>query len=236
MKVIPAVDILNGKCAQLVGGKIGTEKYYGSPLEVARKWVSEGADTLHLVDLDAALVRGENTKSIIEIKRALNVHVQVGGGIRTKKQVENYLNNGVDKVILGTLALDDLKKNCATLASIEREFGRDRVIIALDSKSGRVVTHGWTKPTEFTAGELAVGFTPYAWGFLYTNVDVEGKMGGVDIGDIKDFISSTGLPAIISGGISGVEDIKNIEKAGAWGVVLGKALYEGKISSTGLFR
>jgi phosphoribosylformimino-5-aminoimidazole carboxamide ribotide isomerase len=160
----------------------------------------------------------------------------VGGGIRTKKQVEDYLNNGVDRVILGTLALEDLKNHCNMLSAIEREFGRERVIIALDSKSGRVMTHGWTKSTEFTAGELAVGFTPYCWGFLYTNVDVEGRMQGINIAAVNEFVSSTGLPVIVSGGVSSVEDIREIEKAGAWGVVLGKALYEGKIDSKGLFK
>jgi len=230
MKIIPAVDILDGRCAQLVGGKLGTQEYYGSPMDVARNWVTAGADTLHLVDLDAALAKGENTKQIIEIKRELGVKIQAGGGIRSKKKIEEYLNNGVDRVILGTLALDDLKNNCELLSSLERDFGRERIIVALDSKSGRVVTHGWTKSTDFSAAELAVGFSPYAWGFLYTDVDVEGKMSGINTEGVKHFVESSELPVVVSGGISSREDIKTIDELGAWGVVLGKALYEGKLS------
>ncbi len=230
MKIIPAVDIKDGKCVQLVGGRLGTEKFYGDPAEVAKQWVGKGAEILHVVDLDAALGTDGNLNKIIEIRKAVDVPVQVGGGIRAYGDAEKLLDAGIERIIAGTFAVNDYFNGFENLRKLNDEFGKDRVIVAVDSKNGNVVIKGWQESTGFKASEFIKNFKDLAWGFLYTDVDVEGQMKGVNLSGIRKVVSASELPVIVSGGISSAEDIKNIRDAGAWGVVLGKALYEGKIN------
>ncbi len=229
MKIIPAVDIKDKKCTQLVGGMPGTEKFYGDPLDVAKQWINSGAEILHLIDLDAALGSGNNLNKILEIRNAIDIPIQVGGGIRTYEDAERLLNAGVDRIIAGTFAVNDYFNDFKNLKKLKSEFGKDRIIISVDSKGGKVVTRGWQEKTDFYAHEFIKNFNDLAWGFLYTDVDVEGKMKGINLPGVKKVVFASSLPVIVSGGISSAEDIKNIKKTGAWGVVLGKALYEGKI-------
>lgn len=229
MKIIPAVDIKDGKCVQLVGGRLGTEKFYGDPVKVAEQWVDKGAEILHVIDLDAALGTGGNLSKIIEIRNLLDIPIQVGGGIRVYEDAERLLDAGIERIIAGTFAVNDYFNGFKNLSKLNEKFGKDRVIVAVDSKSGKVVIKGWQESTGFMASEFIKNFNDLAWGFLYTDVDVEGQMKGVNLSGIKKVVSATELPVIISGGISSAEDVKNIRDAGAWGVVLGKALYEGKI-------
>ena len=230
MRIIPAIDIIDGKCVQLVGGKLGTEKFYGDPMEIASKWEVMGAELLHVIDLDAALGTGDNLDILQEIKNIVDIPVQFGGGIRCYEKAYDLLNYGIDGVILGTLAINEYP-GFETLNRLSREFGDDRVIVAIDSKDGKVVARGWQERTEFSTPEFVKNFNPgLIRGFLYTDVGVEGKMMGVDMEGIEEVVNAADLPVIVSGGISSVEDIKDISDAGAWGVVLGKALYEGKIN------
>ena len=230
MKIIPAIDIIDGKCVQLVGGKPGTEKFYGDPVETAGKWESMGAELLHVIDLDAALEKGDNLDKVLEIKDSAGIPVQFGGGIRSYEKAVELLSHGIDRVILGTLAVNEYPE-FGILNRLAEEFGKDRVIAAIDSKDGKVVFRGWQERTQFLASEFVKNFKPgLIWGFLYTDVGVEGKMRGIEIGGIREVVDAASLPVIVSGGISSIGDIKEIRDAGAWGVVLGKALYEGKIN------
>ena len=229
MKIIPAIDIKDGGCAQLIRGKAETAKFYGDPVEIAKKWESKGAELLHVIDLDAALGTGDNTKKILAIKNSVDIPIQFGGGIRNLERAKEILDYGIDRIILGTLAIEDHFKNLEKLKILKGEFGRERIMVALDSKGGNIVVRGWKEKTEFRAEIFVKEFESFVWGFLYTDVDVEGLMKGINLERIERVIKAAKLPVIASGGISNLEDIKKLKDAGAWGVVLGKALYEGKI-------
>ena len=242
MKIIPAVDIRNGKCAQLVGGAPGTEKFYGDPLNVAKKWVSMGAEMLHLIDLDAALGQGENYEKIAQIREKTKVPIELGGGIRDLESCERALDTGIDRIILGTLVFEDYKNNFKILRKLGEKYGTGRVIVSVDSKDGLVVIKGWQSATGMEPDKFIEKFTDdfikkfnskLIWGFLFTNVDVEGQMKGINLDIIEKVVSSSSLPVIVSGGISSTGDLREIKKTGAFGVVIGKALYEGKIDVKG---
>lgn len=229
MKLIPAIDILNGRCAQLVGGVLGTEKYYGNPAEIAKQWVTQGAELLHVVDLDATFGRGDNTTLVRDIKNTAGIPVQFGGGIRTVERAIELLDAGIDRIILGTMVVEEYQNKTGQLEEIVESCGTGRIIAALDSRKGMVVYKGWTKETNIPTTKIINGLEDRVWGFLYTNVDVEGQMKGIDLDAIRRVVNSTEKPVIVSGGVSSNDDIKAIDAAGAWGVVLGKALYEGRI-------
>lgn len=232
--VIPAIDIKDGKCTQLVGGVASTAKYYGDPVEVAKKWVSLGAEILHVIDLDATLGTGSNIEIVRKIKDAVDVPIQFGGGVRSYDFCHQVLHEyEIDRVFLGTLAVNDYLKAASAekteLAKLPKNI-RERIVVSLDSKGGKVVTHGWQTGTMLDPAVLAKAFEKTGvWGFLYTDVDVEGQMKGINVERTKKVIDATKKPVIASGGVSSLEDIKKLKDAGAWGVVLGKALYEGKI-------
>ncbi len=234
MRIIPAIDIKDGKCTQLVQGKSGTEKFYGDPLDAALNWTKEGAELLHVIDLDAALGTGSNLKKVLEIKKSVGVQVQFGGGIRDLKKAEELLNLGIDRIILGTLAIDDYFNDFKILNGLKEEFGKERILVALDSTGGKVVIRGWQEKTKLKASDLVkefedLEFEDLVWGFLFTDVDVEGKMKGIEPDEVNRVVKSTNLPVIASGGISSIKDVEKLKEIGAWGVVVGKALYEKKI-------
>ncbi len=236
MKIIPAIDILDGRCTQLIGGKPETAKFYGNPVEIAKRWESDGAEILHVIDLNSALGTGENTDTVLRIKNSVGIPVQFGGGIRSIKKAREMLNLGIDRIILGTLAVNDLRNDFMILKKLRSEFSRDRIMVALDSKDGKIVVKGWQEKTQLSALKFIKKVEDLVWGFLYTDVDVEGQMKGINLERIKKIIKGTKLPVIVSGGISTLEDIRKLKEIGAWGVVLGKALYEGKIEIKGFYR
>jgi len=228
MEVIPAIDIMGGRCVQLVGGRPDTKKEYGTPVEKALKWKKNGARMLHVVDLDATLGKGNNFGEVMKVKRETRLPIEFGGGIgglEAAKKVLNALSSG-DRIIVGTLAVNEYPR-FETL----KELGDycERVIVSVDSRGDYVTTKGWTEDSRLKTVDLMKAAVPYVWGFLYTNVDVEGKMEGVDGERVKKVVGSIYKPVIVSGGVSTKEDIETCKSAGAWGVVLGKALYEGKV-------
>lgn len=227
MWVIPSVDIRRGRCVQLVGGRPETERVYGDPVERAQRWVAEGARYLHIVDLDAAMGTGDNFRKVAEVLANVRVGIQVGGGIRTLDRACEFLGIGASRVILGTAAV----KDPGLLMRLIKLAGSDRVMAALDSRSGRVAVEGWKEQTEKSVLGFARGLERMGVGsLLFTSVDVEGSMGGVAAREVKEVVSATKVPVFASGGVGSLEDVRMAREAGAAGLVIGMALYEGKFT------
>lgn len=227
MIIIPAVDIKNGKCVQLVQGEPGTEQVViDNPADVALQWVNKGAKRIHVVDLDGALGSGENIHIVNEIIEKVSVPIQMGGGIRSVKDAKKLLNAGISTVIIGTMAIDNPK----IIQELSDEYGSDRVCVSLDSKDNKVVTHGWTKSTNKTPVEYARLFEEKGAGsILFTNVDVEGLLKGVDIEPMKDLLENVAIPIIYSGGVTSLNDLRVLNEINTDYVVIGSALYKNLI-------
>jgi phosphoribosylformimino-5-aminoimidazole carboxamide ribotide isomerase len=226
MVVYPAVDILGGRCVQLVQGRRETATVFGDPLDCARRWIRAGAGALHVINLDGAFgASGTNAVIIREILRETGTFMQLGGGIRSLDDARGWLGLGVDRVILGTLALRDP----GAVRALSREAGPARVMASVDARAGQVVVDGWRE-----AGgdylEWARRFEELGAGaLLYTNVDVEGLEQGIRKEPVERLLAATGLPVVVAGGVTTVGDIGVLQGLGAAGVVLGSALYSGKI-------
>ncbi|MDY9922227.1 1-(5-phosphoribosyl)-5-[(5-phosphoribosylamino)methylideneamino]imidazole-4-carboxamide isomerase [Methanobacterium sp.] len=228
MIIMPAVDIKNGKCVQLVQGKPGTEQIVlDNPAEVALEWEAKGANVLHVIDLGGALEEGGNIQVVEEILKNVSVPVQMGGGIRTMDDATHLLNIGVDRIILGTLAI----KQPETVELLSREFGSERIMVALDSKDSQVVVRGWMEKTDQTAPQLGkIMENKGAGGILFTNVDHEGLLGGFRVEPLLELLESVDIPVVYSGGVSTLEDVATLSQTDAYGVVIGSALYKGTIN------
>lgn len=227
MIVIPAVDIRGGKCVQLVGGEPGTGNEYGSPVEAALRWEEKGASGLHVVDLDAAMNEGENMEEVAEILANVSLDVQVSGGIRSIEKACELLGIGADRVILGTAAFE----NPALAADLIEKSGSDSVFVALDVKKGKIAVEGWKERAEEDVTEMAKKFEKMGvGGFLFTNVDVEGQMTGLNPEPIRELVSMLDSPVIAAGGVRSLEDVKKAREAGAAALVIGTALYEEELS------
>ncbi|AFZ72947.1 1-(5-phosphoribosyl)-5-[(5-phosphoribosylamino)methylideneamino]imidazole-4-carboxamide isomerase [Natronobacterium gregoryi] len=226
-EVVPAVDVKDGEVVQLVQGERGTEKTYGDPVEAARKWVEAGAESLHLIDLDGAFEgERENGDAIDAVVDAVDVPTQLGGGIRTAEDAVELLERGVDRVILGTAAVE----NPEIVAEISEEYP-DSVVVSLDAKDGEVVVEGWTEGVGISPVEAAERYEGLgAAAILFTNVDVEGKLEGVAAEPVRELVEATEIPVVASGGVATLEDVRALEDAGAAAVVVGSALYEGQFS------
>ncbi len=226
MNILPAIDILEGKVVQLVGGKPGTEKVtLPHPGEVAWRWQREGAPALHVVDLDAALGKGNNIEEIEEILQKVNIPIQVGGGIRDTDTAEMLLKLGVAKVIVGTRAITD--PQWLTELS-ERNPGK--VILALDVSGGQILLKGWQEASRISVNSIleAVADLPLA-AILHTNVDVEGRAAGIDGQEMEGFLRKSPHPVIASGGITTLDDVKTLQRMGVQWAVVGLALYSKSI-------
>lgn len=225
--VVPSVDIKGGRCVQMVGGRPGTERTYGKPIQMAQRWVSEGAVLLHVVDLDAAMGTGDNFTSLAELIANVDIPVQVGGGIRTFERANEMLGLGAYRVILGTAAV----KSPGLVKRLIEAAGGERVMVALDSRSGKVVVEGWRKRTDRSAVELALEFERMGVGsILFTNVDVEGSMRGVVAEEIRQLVGAVNVPVFVAGGVGSIDDVRVVRETGAAGLVIGMALYEMKFT------
>jgi phosphoribosylformimino-5-aminoimidazole carboxamide ribotide isomerase len=226
MKVLPAIDIKGGKCVQLVGGKPGTEKVaIDDVLGVARKWQTEGAEMIHIIDLDSALGTGSNVSMIEMLVADLSIPVQVGGGIRTLEQVQRLFDIGCERVIVGTKAILD-RPFVAKLADLYP----DGIVVALDSVANEILIQGWQEGSGKDLLQVANDLSTLPiFGFLYTNVEVEGRLKGFDPIPIKALKESTDKPLIVSGGITTVGDLESLRMMGAHSAVVGMAIYTGKI-------
>ena len=226
-EVIPAVDVQDGEVVQLVQGERGTETTYGDPVEAARRWIDAGAESLHLVDLDGAFEGDrKNADAIDAVLEAVDVPTQLGGGIRTVDGAIDLLERGLDRVILGTAAVE----NPEIVADIS-DAHPDSVVVSLDAKDGEVVVEGWTEGAGVSPVEAAERYEDLgAAAILFTNVDVEGKLEGVAPEPVRELVAATEIPIIASGGVATLEDVRALEAAGAAAVVVGSALYEGQFT------
>jgi len=226
-EVVPAVDVKGGRVVQLVGGERGTGTEYGEPTAAARRWVKAGAETLHLIDLDGAF-EGEraNADAIEVIADAVDAEVQVGGGIRTAADARSLLSAGVDRVILGTAAVE----NPDLVAEIAADFP-DGVVVSLDAKGGEVVVEGWTEGTGLDPADAATRYEDLgAAAILFTDVDVEGRLNGVRTEPVRALVEAVEIPVVASGGVATIDDVLALRKAGAAAAVVGSALYEGRFT------
>ena len=227
--IYPAIDLKNQRCVSLIQGIPGTERVsLDNPLDVAQQWVDAGTGVLHLIDLDGAIEGTRTNSPIIEsIVAKFDVETQVGGGIRTKEDAKELLSLGVDRVILGTAAVN----NPQIVEELATEFGSKHITVALDSKDGRVTTHGWAKQSEFTAVELGLKFQKLGAGsILFTDIDTEGLLKGINPEPTRELAQALDIPVIASGGITTLSDINVIKTTGAVGVVIGAALYVGNFT------
>jgi phosphoribosylformimino-5-aminoimidazole carboxamide ribotide isomerase len=226
-EVIPAVDVQDGEVVQLVQGERGTGKRYGDPAAAARRWVEAGAQTLHLVDLDGAF-EGErqNAAAIDSILESVDVATQLGGGIRTRDDAVGLLERGVDRVILGTAAVE----NPDLVAEIS-DVHPGAVMVSLDARDGEVVVSGWTERTGLDPAAAAARYEELGAGaILFTDVDVEGQLAGVQTDLLSRVVEAVDVPVVASGGVATLDDVRALRDAGAAAVVVGTALYEGRFS------
>jgi phosphoribosylformimino-5-aminoimidazole carboxamide ribotide isomerase len=225
----PAVDLRGGKCVQLIGGVPGTEVVaLDDPLAQAERWVGEGADHLHVIDLDGAILGKRVNASILsQIIKNLDLFIQVGGGIRTQEDARTILDLGADRVILGTAAL----KDPGMITKLANEHGSEKIMIALDVRQGDVTTEGWQKTLGKKAVELGRLFEEKGAGsILFTNIDVEGRQKGIDLGPTRALLDAVNIPVIAAGGVTSIDDVLALREEGASGAVAGTAIYTGMLS------
>jgi len=227
VRVIPAIDLMDGKVVRLVkGDPMNKTVYSDNPVETATKWQNAGADALHVVDLDATLGTGSNLQIIKKIGLEVSIPIQVAGGLRNEDIISDVLSFA-SKAVIGTLAF----KKKEILPKILAKHGKDRIVISTDQRNGKIVIEGWK---ESTGVELVSGIENFVklgfFEFLLTSVDRDGTLQGPDLEFLHKACKIKNTKIIASGGISNLKDIIDVKNCGADGVILGKALYDGKIS------
>lgn len=231
MLIIPAIDLRGGNVVRLFQGKFDQEKIYSKdPVKVAKHWARQGAKFLHIVDLDGASSgESRNLEVLREIITQVGVPLEFGGGVRSMETISELLDMGTERVVLGTRAANDAQ----FLKKAWKKFG-EKIIVSIDSKDAKVLTQGWNSATSKTTLDFAeelkeLGFKQV----IYTDVSKDGALAGPNISGIKELISKTGLDVIASGGVADLKDLarlKSLQKKGLSGVIIGKALYEGKFT------
>ena len=230
MYIIPAIDLLGGKCVRLYKGDYNKSQTYSTdPVEMALSFEKIGAKLIHLVDLDAAREDGNNRKIIKKICSKTNVTIEVGGGIRTKEDVKELFEAGVKRLIIGTLLI----RNPKEVEKWIKEFTEIDFIAGIDALNGEVKVSGWEEGSGISDSQLAKNAAKMGCkGIIYTNIDKDGTLEGADIENSARISKTSTLPLIVSGGVSCSSDIKAIidsENSGFWGIITGKAIYEGKL-------
>lgn len=237
--IYPAIDIRDGKCVRLFKGDYAQETVYDdSPLAVALKWQELGAKFLHIIDLDGARdAKPVNLEIIKEIKTKTGLPVQTGGGIRNFETAQRIIDAGIDRIILGSVALKDPEFTKAALDKFS-----DKVAISFDCRNGKVATEGWLEDSKVSAIDLALEMKKHGLGVaVYTDIDRDGTLQGPNLDELKNFAQKTQIPTIASGGMSkphDIEALQNLRDSGVAieGVIIGKALYTGDIKLCDLKR
>lgn len=224
MIVIPAVDVLDHKVVQLVGGMPGSQQVVlEDPFEVAMDWVAKGAPYLHLVDLDAAFGKEDNSDVFCRIIREAGVPVEIGGGIRTEEQIAKYVKAGAERIVVGTKAVTDTE----WLKEMANKFP-NKLMLGLDMKDGKIAIKGWQESAPIALEQMfRILETVPVVAVLHTDINVEGQQGGINRERVDRFCKDCPVTVIISGGVTTEEDAKAAAKSGAGGVVVGMALYKG---------
>ena len=226
MIAIPAIDLREGACVQLVGGEYAAERIrLADPIAVAHEWSTYGFSRLHVVDLDAATGRGSNLPVVRNILREHGADVQVGGGLRTTSQVGSMLEDGARYAVVGTRALEDLD----WLSELALQYPGE-IILAADVRERRVVTRGWQRTLAINVLDLMEEIVSFPLaGMLVTAVHREGQMSGVDLPLMEDVVESVDFPVLAAGGVGGMNDLWALSDRGVSGVVIGMALYAGAL-------
>jgi len=227
MKIIPAIDLMNEEVVRLYKGDPNQKTVYSdNPIEIAKRWESNGADMLHLVDLDATLGIGSNLLLIKKIIKEISIPIQVAGGLRDESIIVDMAKIS-SRVVLGTLAFRDK----LTLKKLLSDLGSQKIVISVDHKDGEIVINGWQKRTGIQLIKAMQEFITMGFSeFLLTNVSRDGTLNGPDLKFLEQACQLNNVNVIASGGISNITDVKNVKQKNAFGVILGKALYENKIS------
>ena len=228
MQLYPAIDLKDGQCVRLKQGEFKEITVYSQkPEEVAALWQSQGATFLHLVDLDGALAgRSVNDKVIKKIADTVSIPIEIGGGIRSEEAIESMLSLGVTRVIIGTKAVE----NPEFIRDMVKKFGPDRIVAGVDAKDGMVAVEGWEKISGISASELCNRMKEYGVRHIvYTDISRDGMLSGPNVEYTKRLTEETGMDIIASGGMSSMEDLKQLTRAGVCGAIIGKALYEKRI-------
>jgi phosphoribosylformimino-5-aminoimidazole carboxamide ribotide isomerase len=231
MQLIPAIDLMNGQIVRLTRGEARTaktyEKQFGTPLEAAERWRDEGAEKLHIIDLDAAFGIGENQATIAEVAKNVSLPIQVGGGIRSFEIAERLFQTGIKQVILGALAFSDP----TVIRKIQQKFGLDSVIVALDNKEGHIMVEGWQTSTATIVDDALDKYSALGvHRFLITSIAQDGMLNGPDLLTLSSAALCPGAKIVAAGGIGSIGDLTALKEIGIEGAVIGKALYEGRFT------
>tara|TARA_Y100001978_G_C23683461_1_gene430427 strand:- start:938 stop:1705 length:768 start_codon:yes stop_codon:yes gene_type:complete len=231
MKLIPAIDLLQGKCVRLVKGNFSQKKEFGNdPVKQAKFWEKEGAKCIHIVDLDAAKTGLPlNDGSIRKISESISIPIQIGGGIRSKERIDQLFSYGIEKVIMGTSAIE----NKELVKELAISYPK-KIVIGIDANNGKVSTRGWLKDSDTDALDLIKEFSNLEIAnFIITDIDTDGTLKGTNEKFIREALQNTNIPIIASGGIGSLSDLISLtkfENNGLDGVIVGKALYEKKFT------
>tara|TARA_Y100001968_G_scaffold76276_1_gene67743 strand:- start:2681 stop:3475 length:795 start_codon:yes stop_codon:yes gene_type:complete len=227
MEIIPAIDLLGGNCVRLNQGNYNKiTKFNSDPVSQALTWQEQGAKRLHLVDLDGAKTgKPINNDAILAITNALDIPIQIGGGIRTLERAKELFDYGIERVILGTIAIEDPK-----LVKMLIEQYPNKVILGIDAKEGKVATRGWIKQSDIKATDLVKNFASSKLAaIISTDIATDGTLKGPNLSALRQIAESTNLPVIASGGIGSIADLLSLtalEESGVTGVIVGRALYD----------
>src|SRR3954471_13110774 len=227
MLILPAIDLRGGKCVRLAQGDYARETVFGDdPEAMARRWVGEGARALHLVDLDGAREgRPVNGDVVRRIVQAVDVPCQVGGGLRTEGDIEATLETGVARVVLGTRALQDP----AWVRQMAQAYPK-RIVLALDARDGKVATHGWLNTSEASVLHVAREFANWPLhAIVYTDIARDGMLEGPDLNGLAELTAAMPIPVIASGGVTTLQNVRDLMFRKLFGCIIGRALYEGQI-------
>ena len=227
MQIIPAIDLIDGKCVRLTKGDYNTKTIFDSdPLKVANDFVASGVGLIHVVDLDGAkagkIINIKTIKTLCEN----NIPIEVGGGVRDFESIDLLLNLGVKRVILGSIAV----KNQVFLKDAIKKYGSEKIVLGLDCDGDLVSIHGWQENSNITYMDMLNTFKSFGGtNVIYTDISKDGMMSGTNIEELKRLVA-TGLNIVASGGIANLKDVKRCKETGCWGAIIGKAYYLGKIN------
>tara|TARA_Y100001934_G_scaffold129113_1_gene156741 strand:+ start:10658 stop:11374 length:717 start_codon:yes stop_codon:yes gene_type:complete len=234
MEVIPAIDILDGKCVRLFQGDYDKETVFSDyPIDIAKRWESYGAQRLHLIDLDGAKNgKPMNQSTIVEISQSVDIPIQVGGGIRDFRTVEKYIQDGIDRVIVGTAAVRDPDLISKTIEI----FGEESVMVSIDAKDGVVAVDGWIKSSKISVFDLMDDIVDTGLKrFMYTDISRDGTLSEPNYGSIEDILEYSPMKMLAAGGISSIDDLNKLKIIGVEGAIVGRAIYTGDIVLSEVF-